>query len=378
MENISKVKNIFIILNSPTSKLGMSGSDKIYIKIGEEILGKNINYSFLTNPDGKKILTNSSHSKFEVHLVNNISVDPQNLVGGYLLRILGSFKILFVKIPKNSVVISSSDFLTDTLVLLLIYLKYGKNNLYFTSMFLRKNLNKRFNFSDLLYKFSQLITIQITKLFHLKIFTNKIDISYLNSKGIDKRNILVLPGGIERVELQEKKKFDACFVGRIHPQKGIQILLKLWKKFVISHPEAMLALICSGSANQTKDLKLQIKRQGLKNNIKFLGFLDNLDKYKVIAGSKMFLFPSSYESFGISLLEALSLKIPAVSFDLEAIRLNFDHGVLISKNEKEFFKNIEKLFRHPSLREELGAAGFKVSLKYTWPKIAAQFLNDLV
>ena len=69
MENTSKVKNIFVILNSSTNKLGMSGSDKIYIKLSEELQNKGINYYFLTNPDGFKMISNSSSKKFDFKLI---------------------------------------------------------------------------------------------------------------------------------------------------------------------------------------------------------------------------------------------------------------------------------------------------------------------
>ena len=378
MENTSKVKNIFVILNSSTNKIGMSGSDKIYIKLGEELLKNGVKYHFLTNPDGFKMISNSSSKKFDFKLINKISTDSRHFFKGYFLRITFSYKILFLKIPKNSVLIASSDFLTDTIPLFILFLKYGRQNLYFTSMFLRKELSKTSNISDLIYKLSQKITIYITKICKFRIFTNKIDVNYLRNRGIKGSMVKVLPGGVDNINLIPNKKYDACFIGRIHPQKGIPVLLKIWKKFIQKNPQAILAFICSGNKEEIVSLKNQIKKLGLQSNIKFFGFLDNQDKLQVLANSKMFLFPSSYESFGITVLEALSLKIPVVSFDLDAVKINFKEGVLISKNEKEFLTNIEKLNSDSGLRDSLGNLGYKLSLNFTWKKIATQFLNDLV
>ncbi len=378
MENTSKVKNIFVILNSSTNKLGMSGSDKIYIKLSEELQNKGINYYFLTNPDGFKMISNSSAKKFDFKLINNVSVDSENFFKGYFLRLIFSYKILFYKLPKNSIIVSSSDFLTDTIPLFLLFLKYGRKNNYFTSMFLRKELSKNPSISDLIYKFSQKITIFITNFNKFKIFTNKIDVNFLKNNGIKSSMIKVLPGGIDVINLIPKKKYDACFIGRIHPQKGIPVLLRIWKKYTQINQQAKLAFICSGNKLEVQHLKKQIKKLDLDSNIKFFGFLDNQDKLQVLANSQMLLFPSSYESFGITVLEALSLKVPVVSFNLEAIRINYKNGVLTSKNEKEFLSNILKLSNDLKLRETLGSLGYKTSLTYTWKKIAAQFLNDLV
>jgi glycosyltransferase involved in cell wall biosynthesis len=245
-------------------------------------------------------------------------------------------------------------------------------------MFLRKELSKTSNISDLIYKLSQKITIYITKICKFRIFTNKIDVNYLRNRGIKGSMVKVLPGGVDNINLIPNKKYDACFIGRIHPQKGIPVLLKIWKKFIQKNPQAILAFICSGNKEEVVSLKNQIKKLGLQSNIKFFGFLDNQDKLQVLANSKMFLFPSSYESFGITVLEALSLKIPVVSFDLDAVKINFKEGVLISKNEKEFLTNILRLSGDSELRDSLGKLGYKLSLNFSWKKIATQFLNDLV
>ena len=194
-------------------------------------------------------------------------------------------------------------------------------------MFLRKELSKTSNISDLIYKLSQKITIYITKICKFRIFTNKIDVNYLRNREIKGSMVKVLPGGVDNINLIPNKKYDACFIGRIHPQKGIPVLLKIWKKFIQKNPQAILAFICSGNKEEIVSLKNQIKKLGLQSNIKFFGFLDNQDKLQVLANSKMFLFPSSYESFGITVLEALSLKIPVVSFDLDAVKKSARHSI---------------------------------------------------
>jgi glycosyltransferase involved in cell wall biosynthesis len=379
MVDTSKVKNLYIILNTPINSKSMSGGDKIFIKISEIIKHNyGVGVTFIGCPDGINLVKNTSKIKFNYFLLNNISGENRNIFITYFLRLLFVFRILFLKIEKNSVVVSASDFITDTIPLFILKLKYQKEIKIFSSMFLRKKF-KSFSLKDLLFFLSQNITIFLTKTSGSKIFTNLIDIKFLENKGLNSNQILVLPGGVENFNsIYQTKKYDACFVGRISYQKGIDILLQIWSNVTQINPNLILALIVSGTDAEISNLKSEISALNLSNNIKFLGFLDNEEKYQVMSESKILLFPSRFESFGIVVAESLNLNVPVVSFELEALKLNYSGGIVYSQNQEEFIKNILNLLDNPKRIDELGKEG-KVSIsEYSWEKIAQKFLQDLV
>jgi glycosyltransferase involved in cell wall biosynthesis len=379
MVDTSKVKNLYIILNTPINSKSMSGGDKIFIKISEIIKHNyGVGVTFIGCPDGINLVKNTSKIKFNYFLLNNISGENRNIFITYFLRLLFVFRILFLKIEKNSVVVSASDFITDTIPLFILKLKYQKEIKIFSSMFLRKKF-KSFSLKDLLFFLSQNITIFLTKTSGSKIFTNLIDIKFLENKGLNSNQILVLPGGVENFNsIYRTKKYDACFVGRISYQKGIDILLQIWSNVTQINPNLILALIVSGTDAEISNLKSEISALNLSNNIKFLGFLDNEEKYQVMSESKILLFPSRFESFGIVVAESLNLNVPVVSFELEALKLNYSGGIVYSQNQEEFIKNILNLLDNPKRIDELGKEG-KVSIsEYSWEKIAQKFLQDLV
>jgi len=63
-----------------------------------------------------------------------------------------------------------------------------------------------------------------------------------------------------------------------------------------------------------------VRQHGVEANTKFLGFLDNEEKYRAVKASRVFLFPSSNESWGIVVAEALACGLPVVAFDIPATR----------------------------------------------------------
>lgn len=379
MADISKAKNYYILLNTPITSKSMSGGDKIYIKISEilkDYYGYNV--TFIGCPDGINLVKNSSSLDFNYIYLNNYSGEGKNIILVYFLRLLSSINVLFLKIEKKSVVISASDFVTDTIPMFLLKMKYQKEIQIISSMFLRKELNN-FTFKDILFYFSQSITIFLTRVSKSKIFTNLIDIDFLNKMGIPKKNILILPGGVEELGLENSNKvYDACFVGRISYQKGIDLLLNIWKEVVKKNPKLRLSLIVSGTDSEISDLKSEISAKGLSKNIDFFGFLDNLDKYQIMSNSKILLFPSRYESFGIVVAESLNLKVPVIAFELEALKLNYSGGIVYSKDLVEFTDNILDLINNPLRLELLGNEGKKAVVNYSWKKITQKFLEDLV
>jgi len=380
MEDILKVKSIYIILNTPVTPFSMSGGDKIFIKISE-LLVKNFNFdvTFVGCPDGINLVKNSTSVNFNYILINNITGENKNILLTYFLRLLFLYRVLFVRLNPNSVVISASDFITDTFPLFLLKIKYSKKAKFFTSMFLKKSLGDSLNFKDILYFISQQLTLRISKLLKFKILTNLIDLKYVCSFGIDKSKVIILPGGIDNIFIEGNKKiYDACFVGRISHQKGIDTLLDIWEVVSKNQPSLKLALVTSGNSSELENLRKEIKERNLSNNIISLGFLDNKEKYRVISNSKMLLFPSRFESFGIVVAESLNFGIPVIAFDLEALKLNFDEGILFSKNKEEFIKNIFTILEYPSIAEKIGNSGKSFVKKYSWEKIVKNFVDNLV
>ena len=104
-------------------------------------------------------------------------------------------------------------------------------------------------------------------------------------------------------------------VGRLHPQKGQDLLIKIFleaKKRI--HGLHLVILGESNSHKQyEKDLRQYIKNNHLSDDISFLGFKENPFKY--LARSRLFVFPSRYEGFPNALCEAMACGLPVIASD---------------------------------------------------------------
>ncbi len=100
----------------------------------------------------------------------------------------------------------------------------------------------------------------------------------------------------------------AAFVGRLAPEKGLDILLDAWPAVRKSFPGAKILLIGEGSerpALQEKAAQLRIS-----DSLEMPG--TSADPLRLLGGADLFILPSREEGMSVALLEALALGIPAV------------------------------------------------------------------
>ncbi len=107
------------------------------------------------------------------------------------------------------------------------------------------------------------------------------------------------------------------------------------------------------------------------SNVLILGYVDDSEMKSLMAGCKGFLFPTLYEGFGLTPLEAIACGARRVFVsDIPCMREIYGDGVFyIDPNDFNYrFSDIDK--EVPEMKEMLG--------KYSWEKSAKEFLNILM
>lgn len=113
------------------------------------------------------------------------------------------------------------------------------------------------------------------------------------------------------------------YVGRLDKLKGIDLLLKAWKKI---EKEDLKLIIC-GTGPEENWCKNFIKRYGIKN-IEMRGFVSNEEVRKIIGKVKGLILPTQwYEGFPMTIVEAFSVGTPVLCSDLGNAGSVVDEGV---------------------------------------------------
>lgn len=141
------------------------------------------------------------------------------------------------------------------------------------------------------------------------------------------------------------------YVGAIEPRKNIDILIKAFN--IIKDKFNGLSLVIAGRAGWKNEKIYQlVEKLKLSSRINFTGFIEDEYLPAVYQAAKVFVYPSSYEGFGLPPVEATMSGIPTISYnspsmdDLNHSKI-FDHK-LAQQISDLMFKPITKKATFPS------------------------------
>lgn len=152
---------------------------------------------------------------------------------------------------------------------------------------------------------------------------SNVEVSQYLQMNIPSENVVVIPNGIDMnsfCKLPEKgtfrKKFNInekhiiLFLGRLHKIKGIDFLIKAYAELIKEKNEVLLVLAGPDDGYRDK-AELLIDKYNL-NNVKFIGFIDGLDKLAAYVDADVLVYPSIFEIFGLVPFEAIMCGTPVI------------------------------------------------------------------
>lgn len=318
-----------------------------------------------------------------------------NILSIYLVRI---FQSLFVRYPDSvDVIYVPSDFLVDLFPAIICKIK-NRHARMFVCLFLvaphpfkgyenvYSNRMKMPSLRELIYYFAQRISIIITRIFHGKILVlNSIDKKRIVNRGMREEDVFIVSMGVRVGEYERiipepnLSVYDAIFVGRLHPQKGLFDLIKIWKMVCEKNPGSRLAIVGGGSKWWFDKLNKEIEDAGLKGNIDILGFKDGEEKIKLLKSAKCFVMPSHYESWGMVIIEAMACGLPVVAYDLLIFKEIFKKGMVRIDIEDiiSFSKEVLSFILDSEKRRRYMSDALSVARKYDWQIVAEREMEIL-
>lgn len=394
----------FFISNNSISSTGMSGGDRIFIELARQ-WSKKVNLSIVGTEETISICQKEGLDRIDFFKTSN-KLGFQN-ASTLRALCLNFFKKLIngsVFVIKNrklfeagAYIYSASDFYPDSIPAFLIKLMNPKvtwiAGFYLfapapwcaDSPYKGKDLLRGF-----LYCLSQRPVYWLVNRYADVVFvTSEPDIKKFANKKRSTTRVFAVRGGVDikaateylasgRVILVKERKYDSCFVGRFHQQKGVLVLMDIWRKVVDTKPEALLAMIGNGPLE--KDVVAKARRLGIEKNINFFGFLDGEKKFEVFKQSKIVLHPATFDSGGMAAAGAMAWRLPGVSFDLESLKTYYPRGMVkVPLGDLDgFAKEILRLLDDFNYYENLAAQARNLAIEeWDWDK-RAEFIYNKV
>ena len=176
-------------------------------------------------------------------------------------------------------------------------------------------------------------------------------------------NQIVTPNTSIKNELVIDEKAKICLMlATYEKRKGHNFLFEVFKKVSDECPDTVLICCGYGTDDELLLMKELAIELGLEKKIFVLGF--RLDAMELLAQSDVLLIASqSFESFGLTAVEAMKYKKPIVSTNvggLSEVIKNNEGGYLFEATDITGYANKTiELLKNPSLRFEQGVLGYK-------------------
>lgn len=180
--------------------------------------------------------------------------------------------------------------------------------------------------------------------------------------------IAVIPNGIDISEYPCRKeteknnvKKQILFLSRIHPKKGIELLIDAWQEIHKEYSDWNVVIAGNGEEQYITQLKTIIKEKGLGESMKIVPPIFGMEKYNLYKESSLFILPTYSENFGMVIAEALACGVPAITTKNAPwkILVTEDIGWWIDLSVNEIKKTLKKAMSQGS--DKLFAMGQKGS-----------------
>ncbi|MBN2551554.1 MAG: glycosyltransferase family 4 protein [Spirochaetales bacterium] len=167
--------------------------------------------------------------------------------------------------------------------------------------------------------------------------------------------------------------------GNVIPRKGHHLLMRILAD--LSDLEWELRIV-GAAVDQPYRRKVQrlARRLGLEDRIVYTGLLSGEALHRQYQEADVFVFPSSYEGYGISLAEAIRSGLPFVAFSTGAIpELTGGRGLLVAEGDLGTFRNhLRRLISQPAFREQSAALSRTLAAQLpTWRQTGESFLRAI-
>jgi glycosyltransferase involved in cell wall biosynthesis len=254
-----------------------------------------------------------------------------------------------------------------------------------------------------LYSLPQSFSIKIAKLALDKLISEKIvknaskviassqtEAQQYRDIGVPEEKIGIMSNGIDLSKYAElppkgsfKKKYGIdeyekiiLYLGRIHRIKGIDFLVKAFA-IVIKKLDDVKLVIVGPDDGYLKEIKALIKNLSMEKNILITGLLPDKDKLEAYVDADVYVLPSRFEAFPMSVLEAYSCGKPVIASKVGGLKdlvINGETGLLVEPgNTEQLAKNILYLLNDKGKAEEMGLKGRQlVEEKYAIDKVVAK------
>ena len=162
------------------------------------------------------------------------------------------------------------------------------------------------------------------------------------------------------------------YVGTLSRRKNLHLLIQAYKKLPHYLREGYKLVICGKKSRVYSELVSLVKDLRLEDKVKFTGYVSSEQLPFLYTGSAIFVYPSTYEGFGIPAIEAMQTGTPVVCYAGSSLaEVSGDAAVTLKEiTVDSLVQGITLLLTNPTIRAKLIEKGYKRAQLFRWENTA--------
>ena len=169
------------------------------------------------------------------------------------------------------------------------------------------------------------------------------------------------------------------FVGTVEPRKNLMTLVAAFDEVLSSTELRPQLVIAGGEGWLTNELHERVERSGVKDRLRFTGYVTDEDLRALYSSCRVFVYPSLYEGFGLPPLEAMACGAPVVASPIPASsrrgRGTDAARVVAPTDTGGLARELVGLLTDENERRRLSALGRERASRFTWERTARATLE---
>lgn len=179
-----------------------------------------------------------------------------------------------------------------------------------------------------------------------------------------------------------QSKFVLLYVGRIEKRRNTMFLIELVRKLKSEVRNFCLLIIGDGDEEYVLKCKDLIKKYNLNELICWVNKVEQSQLPHIYENSNIFLLPTSYEIFGMVMLESMFYSLPIITTrhgGSETVINNGTNGFVCKLEINEWCSKIKELYNEPQLCKFIGQnATYTINKDFTWDVIAKKMQQTYI
>ncbi len=181
-------------------------------------------------------------------------------------------------------------------------------------------------------------------------------------------------------EVCRKYGIDGPFLFNLSSASPRRNLMRLLKAYKILHKRGYgdFKLVLGGSRDfKYEELYRFVQEEGLEDRILTIGYVSQQDLPFLYNGAELFIYPSLYEGFGLTVLEAMACGTPVITSNLSSLpEVVGNSGLLIDPfSVEEIAESTMELLDNHDKRKEMSLNGIKQSKIFDWNRTTLETIE---